>query len=90
MKLNKQLLFSILFALSILVGAVHNLEHSTHSSDNCSICTLQSHTDSADLNTPAFVQNIFIPFEMPHDAIPSPIVSKFPQTLFSQGPPTHS
>lgn len=90
MKINRQLLFSILFSLSILVGALHNLEHAHHSADNCPICTMQSHTDSADI-TPQFYTNViqqaYILPQIPQQIF---ISSSLTPTLFGRAPPNNS
>lgn len=90
MKINNKLIVSILFSLSIFVGALHNLEHAQHSADNCPVCTIKNHTDSADI-TPEFSE--LIPTHYFNNVFNAPqqfISSSYTPTLYGRAPPSFS
>lgn len=49
MKIKQTLLFSVLFTVSIFVGALHHLNDTHAESENCMVCHIQNHSDSGDI-----------------------------------------
>lgn len=90
MKIKQTLLLSILFALSIFVGALHHLEHAHTGSENCMVCQIQSHSDSADIN-PELAETIeFLHFQTPQTKQISFHQTSFKTTLYGRAPPSFS
>lgn len=90
MKINKNLLLSLLFSLSIFVGALHYLNHAHQSGETCLVCTIQNHTDSADI-TPEFAEITHLSyFDLITNTPTHFISSSYTPTLFGRAPPTFS
>jgi hypothetical protein len=90
MRIKQTLLFSIFFALSIFVGALHHLEHTHSNSENCMVCHIQTHSDSPDITpTLAEVINLFH-FQTLLQKQQTFYTTTFKTTLYGRAPPTFS
>lgn len=90
MKIKQTLLFSVLFSISIFIGALHHLDHTHSKSENCMVCHIQNHSDSED-TTPELAQVVpYLHFLSPLTKHTLLSKTTFSTTLYGRAPPSFS